>query len=79
MPNEIFIAICSLAGTLIGSLGGILVSNKLTNWRIEQLEKKVNQHNSVIERTIVLERDQKTLFSHKDNHEKRIQKLEDAV
>ena len=31
----------SLIGTLAGTFGGILVSNKLTTYRIEQLEKKV--------------------------------------
>ena len=45
----------SLIGTLIGTLGGILVSNKLTNFRIEQLEKKVEKHNTLIERTYILE------------------------
>ena len=45
----------SLIGTLSGTFGGILVSNKLTNYRIEQLEKKVEAHNSVVERTYKLE------------------------
>lgn len=45
----------SLIGTLAGTFGGILVSNRLTNYRIEQLEKKVAKHNSVIERTYKLE------------------------
>ena len=38
-----------------GSLGGILVANKLTNYRVEQLEKKVEKHNSIVERTYQLE------------------------
>ena len=45
----------SLIGTLAGTFGGILVSNRLTNYRIEQLEKKVAAHNSVVERTYKLE------------------------
>ena len=45
----------SLIGTLAGTFGGILVSNKLTTYRIEQLEKKVDKHNTVIERTYKLE------------------------
>ena len=48
-------AILSLCGTLIGSIAGILTANKLTNYRIEQLEKKVEKHNSVVERTFKLE------------------------
>lgn len=42
-------------GTLAGTFGGILVSNKLTTYRIEQLEQKVAAHNSLVERTYKLE------------------------
>jgi len=45
----------SLMGTLAGTFGGILVANRLTNYRIEQLEKKVDKHNSVVERIAVVE------------------------
>ena len=45
----------SLLGTLAGTFGGILVSNKLITYRIEQLEKKVAAHNNVVERTYKLE------------------------
>ena len=45
----------SLLGTLAGTFGGILISSKLTNYRIEQLEKKVAEHNKVVERTYKLE------------------------
>lgn len=55
MQTEIIIAVLSLVGTLGGSLGGILVSSKLTNYRIEQLEKKVDKHNHFAERLPVLE------------------------
>ena len=57
MSESIIIAILSLAGTIIGSLLGILASNKLVIYRIEQLEKKVEKHNSVIERVYLLEKD----------------------
>ena len=55
MDNTIVVAIISLIGTLGGSLGGILVANKLTNYRVEQLEKKVEKHNQVVERVYHLE------------------------
>jgi hypothetical protein len=55
MSEAILVAILSLCGTLIGSIAGILTANKLTNYRIEQLEKKVEKHNSVMERTFKLE------------------------
>lgn len=55
MTDTIIVAIISLAGTLGGSLLGILAANKLTNYRIEQLEKRVEKHNNVIERVYKLE------------------------
>ena len=55
MSETILVAAMSMGGTLIGSVAGILTANKLTAYRIEQLEKKVEKHNSVIERTFKLE------------------------
>ena len=42
MSAEVFTAAISLVGTLVGTLGGIALSSNLTNYRIEQLEKKVD-------------------------------------
>lgn len=58
MNDVVIVAIISLIGTLGGTFGGILTSSKLTNYRLEQLEKKVEKHNSVIERTYNLEQRQ---------------------
>ena len=55
MTETVIVALLSLAGTLIGSLMGILTANKLTNYRIQELEKKVEKHNSVVERVYRLE------------------------
>lgn len=55
MTSEIIVGILSLIGTFIGSVAAIIVSNKLTVYRIEQLEKKVNKHNNLVERTYKLE------------------------
>ena len=56
MCDTIAVALISFAGTLIGTFGGIITANKLTNYRISQLEKKVEKHNSVIERVYQLEK-----------------------
>lgn len=53
--NEIIIAVLSLLGTIIGSLSGVLAANRLTNYRIQELEKKVEKHNTIVERTYRLE------------------------
>jgi hypothetical protein len=57
MDNTVIIALISFAGTLIGTFGGIITAGKLTTYRIEQLENKVEKHNKVVERVYVLERD----------------------
>ena len=56
MDSTIIVGVLSLIGTLVGSLGGIMTANRLTNYRIQQLEKKVEKHNSVIERVYILEK-----------------------
>lgn len=53
--TEIIIALISLMGTLGGSLGGILVSSKMTNYRIQQLENRVAEHNNFARRMPVIE------------------------
>ena len=55
MSNEIIVALISLLGTLGGSLGGILVSSKMTNYRLQQLENKVAEHNNFARRMPVVE------------------------
>ncbi len=76
MPTEILIALLSLLGTILGSAGGVYAANKLSVYRIEQLEKKVDRHNSIIERTVILERDQKTLFRLYDDAKAGIERIE---
>lgn len=48
-------ALISGAFTLVGTILGVVASAKMTNYRIEQLEKKVEKHNNVVERTFKLE------------------------
>ena len=55
MGEAVIVAILGCLGTIIGSGLGVIASSKLTNFRLQQLEKKVEKHNSVIERTFKLE------------------------
>lgn len=55
MSLEIWIAIFSFLGTSIGTVGGIMTSAKLTNYRIQELEKKVDKHNNFAQRVPILE------------------------
>lgn len=58
MSDIVVVGILSLIGTLIGSLGGILASSKLTTYRLQELEKKVEKHNNVVERVYALEKNE---------------------
>mgnify|MGYP007000499257 CR=1 FL=1 len=50
LQPEIIVALLSMLGTLAGSVIGVLTANKLTTFRLEQLEKKVEKHNNLVER-----------------------------
>ena len=55
MPAEIIVALIGLLGSLGGAFLGIVVSTKLIEYRIGELEKKIEKHNSLIERMYVVE------------------------
>lgn len=73
---EIVIGILSCIGTLIGSLAGIHKANELTNYRIKQLESKVNKHNNLIERTYNIEQQIAVLDNREKVTEHRVSDLE---
>ena len=64
MTEAIIIAIIGFLGAVVGSGLGVIASAKLTNYRLEQLEKKVNLHNHVIERMYKLEEREALLEQH---------------
>ena len=55
MSDTVIVGLLSLMGTVMGSGLGVLASQKLTQFRLEQLEKRVQAHNNLIERTYRLE------------------------
>ena len=55
MGEGIIVALIGLGGSAAGSLIGVLASSRLTQYRLEMLEKKVDKHNGVIERMFDLE------------------------
>lgn len=55
MSEAIIVALIGLGGSAVGSLVGVLVSARLTQYRLEQLEKRVEVHNQYVERTYKLE------------------------
>lgn len=72
MPDTVMVAILSLVGTLMGSICGILASNKLTNFRLQKLEEKVQAHNNLIERMYKVEDRAKSNSHRIDDLEQRV-------
>ena len=55
MDGAGLVAVLGCVGTIIGSgLGAVAAASK-TNFRLEQLEKKVDKHNSLVERMVAVE------------------------
>lgn len=74
MPSDVLVAILALLGTLTGTLGGIIVSSKLVNFRLEQLEKRVGEHNNFAMRIPALEEKIDERF---DAYDRRLEILEE--
>lgn len=72
MSTEILIAIVSFVGTCVGTVGGIIASARLTNYRLAQLEEKVGKHNNFAERMPVIEEQIKVINHRLENLEKEI-------
>lgn len=60
MSGTVIVSIISLLGTMFGTLGGIITAGKLTNYRIGELEKRVNMLLSVSEKIPLIEKEQQT-------------------
>lgn len=55
MDGAVLVAVLGCVGTIIGSgLGAVAAASK-TNFRLEQLEKKVDKHNGLVERMVAVE------------------------
>ena len=67
MSDVVMVALVGAGGSVLGSLLGVIASNKLTTYRIEQLEKKVDKHNNLIDRTYKLEKSFEVLTRHVDD------------
>lgn len=67
MTPEVLHALINAVSVILSGLIAAIVSNKLMAYRIEQLEKKVDKHNSVIDRTYHLEAQVEVLENEIDN------------
>lgn len=75
MESEVIVALLSLVGTLGGSCLGVVASGKLTHHRLEQLEKKVDKHNQVVERVFKLEETMASMKHRMTNAENELKEM----
>lgn len=73
MDNAVIVALLGFAGTLVGTFAGIITSAKLTAYRIEQLEKRVAEHNNFARRMPVIEEKIENLFRQVTELERRME------
>ncbi len=79
MLKDILLVIIPLAGTVIGSIAGIMTSTRLTTYRIQELEKKVDKHNNIVERMAVLEKDEAAQWKRIDELKNDVETLKKEV
>ena len=76
IDSTIVVSLLGLLGSAIGSLCGVLINTKLSNYRIEQLEKKVDKHNNVVERMYEVEKKLALIKDHQQEITERVENLE---
>lgn len=67
MDMNILISLISVVGSAVGTVTGVIISNKLTLYRIEQLEKKIEKTDELEERITKLEIDKAIFIEKVDN------------
>ena len=76
MSEAITIALIGVIPSVLVAIVSIVSNNAIIKVKIEELEKHVNKHNQVVERTYTLERDLATYWSKYDELKDRIERLE---
>ena len=76
MDTSVLVALITLAGSALGTFAGIAINSKLTSYRIEQLEKKVDEYNNVKTRTTELEAWKTSVNNEIDELKHKVEKLE---
>lgn len=76
MSKEIIVALIGIIPAVFVSIVSIVSNNQIVKVKIEELTKKVEKHNQIVERTYKLESDITTAFTKLDENRARIERLE---
>lgn len=71
MNSDIIVSIITVLGTMGASFAGVIVSSRLTNFRLQQLEKKVDLHNGYDGRLVAVEESAKSAHKRIDGLERK--------
>lgn len=77
--STIIVAVLALIGTLAGSFLANDKNSALIAYRLEELEKKVQKHNSIVERLTIVERDLKSAYSKIDDEKAEIKEIREEI
>lgn len=79
MDTSVLVAIIALIGTVTGSISGIMIANRLSNYRIEQLEIKLDKYitnqDKLKEKVLILEQTMIALQDRLEDMDEQIQKI----
>jgi len=76
MTEAIIVGLLAFFGTALGAVGGIIAAARLTNHRLQQLEKQVEKHNNLVERMVAVEQSTKSAHHRVDGTNERVKALE---
>lgn len=76
MSKEIIVALIGIIPAVFVAIVSIVSNNQIVKVKIEELTKKVEKHNQIVERTYKLESDIATAFTKVDENRSRIERLE---
>jgi len=76
MSSEVLTQILSGIFNLVAVIITVVVANSKTLYRIEQLEKKQDKHNNVVERVYDLEKKVDVITERQEDFKERIETLE---
>ena len=79
MTEGIVIAIITGGMAIVSNILVAWASNSKTIYRIDQLEKKVSEHNNVIGQIAVMKRDQETQWERVDELKEKVERLDDKI
>lgn len=79
MKPEIITAVITSVSSLIVAIVSIIANNRLLGYKVDDLAKKVEKHNQLIERVSLLEQDNNTQWKRLDELKSIVEKIREEI